>query len=269
MKEEYILSVPPQSPNSPFAITLAGITYENPSYEITRSCSKIFTVEYVISGEGHIEVNGKKYTAGAGDTYILLSGQNLHYYSDRINPWRKIWFNARGAFLGETARVFGLDNKTVFSGVNTQPYIERILGICENRELSADRINSLCAPVFTELAMFMYIEVNRDRKISEEAMILKSYIDMHTEENISIKALSKLIFRSESQTIRIFRQNFNKTPYDYLLENKINRAKTIILNTNMSIKETAYHLGFADEHYFSGIFRKKTGFSPTEYRKRG
>lgn len=267
MSKEYIVSIPPQSKKSPFALTLTGITYENPWYEINRPSCDIFTMEYVISGKGHIEINGHEYIAETGDSYILPNGKNIRYYSDRADPWRKIWFNAQGAFLSETARIFGLSGRIVFPKTNTLPYFKRILKICENKALSADEINTLCAPVFTELIMFISSEINKNDSISDEAMTLKRYIDSRIEENISIKTLSKLIFRSESQTIRIFKKNFNTTPYDYLLDNKINRAKEIILNTNLSVKETAYRLGFSDEHYFSGIFHKKTGLSPTEYRK--
>ena len=268
MSKEYIISLPPQSHQNPFAITLAGITYEDPSYMITRAKNlEIFTMEYVISGQGHIEVNGKTYTVEAGDSYMLPYNQSLRYYSDKDNPWRKIWFNAHGSFLTETAHIFGLDNKIVFSGINTLGYFEKILKICENKDLSAERRNLHCAPIFTELIVFISNSINKNHNFSDEAMKLKQYIDSHTEEIISIKTLSKLIFRSESQTIRIFKKNFNNTPYDYLLDCKMKTAKTLILNTNLSIKEIAYRLGFSDEHYFSGIFRKKTGLSPTEYRK--
>ena len=269
MSKEYIITIPSQQKKSPFAVTLAGITYEDPSYAITRVNSDIFTMEYVICGKGYIVVNGKEYTAETGDSYILPCGQSIRYYSDASNPWRKIWFNGEGIFLSETARIFGLNDRIIFPSVNTLEYFERILKICENKGLSADEINTKCAAVFTELMMFINSTTNRNDSVSDEAMLLKNYIDSHTEENISIKTLAEMIFRSESQTIRIFKKNFNATPYDYLLESKINRAKTIILNTNLSIKETSYRLGFADEHYFSNIFRKKTGLSPTEYRKRG
>lgn len=267
MNNEYIISMPPQTKKSPFTITLTGITYENPSYEINRINSSTFTMEYVISGKGYIIVNGKEYIAEAGDSYILPCNQNIRYYSDTINPWRKIWFNAEGIFLSETARMFNLNNHIVFHNVNTLSYFEKILEICKNKPLTANEMNRQCAAVFTELIMFISNEINNNDSISEEALILKNYIDLHTEEDISIKALSKLILRSESQTIRIFKNNFNMTPYDYLLNSKINRAKIIIANTNLSIKEIAYRLGFSDEHYFSNIFRKKTGVAPSKCRK--
>ena len=266
MDNEFIVSLPPHSKKVPFTITLTGITYENPSYEINRINSPTFTMEYVISGKGHIIINGRKYVAQAGDSYILPCNQNIRYYSDSINPWQKIWFNAEGIFLTQSAEIFGLNDRIVFHDVNTLPYFERILEICQNKTFTIFEINMHCAAVFTELMMFISNAISKNDSISEDAVILKNYIDLHIEENISIKTLSRLILRSESQTIRIFKNNFHITPYDYLLTSKINRAKIIIANTNLSIKEIAYRLSFSDEHYFSNIFRKKTGVAPTKYR---
>lgn len=59
MDNEYIVMPPIISSKSPFKIMLAGITYENPDYVIERYGMDIFTVEYVISGRGYIELDGK------------------------------------------------------------------------------------------------------------------------------------------------------------------------------------------------------------------
>ena len=267
MNDEYIVSPPTAGNNSPFKITLTGITYENPNYSIERGATNIFTVEYVISGRGYIEAGGVKHIAEAGDTYILSCGMNLHYYSDKIQPWRKIWFNASGSLLNEAARVYGLEKNVVFKGIDTYDYISRILHICENKSMLIGEINRKCAGIYIEMLGFMAEQTVTDDWVRDEALVVKNYIDMNTEKNITITELAKLIYRSESQTIRIFKRSFNKTPYEYLLENKIVRAKHIIQNTNVPIKEVAYRFGFADEHYFSNIFRKKTGFAPTQYRK--
>ena len=57
------------------------------------------------------------------------------------------------------------------------------------------------------------------------------------------------------------------TPYKYILNGKTETAKMMLLNTNMPIKEIAYELSFADEHYFSNMFKKLTGTSPKKYRE--
>jgi AraC-like DNA-binding protein len=56
-------------------------------------------------------------------------------------------------------------------------------------------------------------------------------------------------------------------PYRYALLRKIELAKQLLSETAMSVKEIASYLSFEDEFYFSGLFRQKTGHSPTGYRK--
>lgn len=267
MNKEYIVTLPPIGNKIPFMITLTGITYENPNYSIERYTMNTFTAEYVISGKGYIEANGKKHSAEAGDTYILNYGTKLHYYSDEIQPWKKIWFNASGSLLNEALRLYGLEKEIVFRGVDTYEFISKILHICENEALPAEEKNRKCAGIYVEMLGYMAERTKKTEAIRDEAVLLKNYLDMNTEKNVTVAELARLIYRSESQTIRIFKQSFNITPYEYLLENKIIRAKHIIQSTNLPIKEIAYRFGFADEHYFSGIFKKKTGFAPTQYRK--
>lgn len=267
MYDEYIITPVKGNKKSPFCIELAGITYANADYKISRNSVNFFTVEYVISGKGHICVDGKEYTAVGGDSYILPSNSSLHYYSDSKEPWEKIWFNAIGDFSNKLTKMFGIDNKVVFAGVDTSVYLKEILRLCENRELGAEELNRKCAGLCTELIMCIADSEKKDNNLSEEAMLLKEYIDLHIEDKVSIKKLASLVYRSESQTIRIFKKNFNKTPYDYILDEKIEKARSLIINTNLSIKEISYRMGFADEHYFSSIFKKKTGESPTSCRK--
>ena len=267
MKNEHIIFVPLTGNKLSFNLELAGITYEDPTYSITRNSLDLYTVEYVISGKGYIEADGKNYTVRGGDTYILPRVSKLHYYSDKDDPWRKMWFNANGALAFETERILGINNIVVFRETNTMEYFERILAICSNKAYTGDEISCRCAGVSIEMAMFLSKTINRDKSIPPEAVSMREYIDSHISDKITVKKLASLIYRSESQAIRIFRKSFGITPYDYVIDCRINRAKSIIKNTSVPIKDIAFSMNFADEHYFSGIFKKKTGYSPSEYRK--
>ena len=79
--------------------------------------------------------------------------------------------------------------------------------------------------------------------------------------------LSSLIKRSESQTIRIFKDAYGITPYAYLIEKKISLAKKLLTGTNLTVKEISEKLAFADEYYFSNLFKQKVGTSPSSFRK--
>ena len=267
MNNEFIIFVPPDDENDVFCITLAGITYKNPDYRVIRNNSKQFTLEYVISGEGTVVDNTQTYHVAKGDMYMLQPGANHYYYSSSQNPWEKIWINAHGTLIENLTRTYGIHSTVLFEKTNGYPLLKKAVDICCNHTLSASQINNEIALIFQELVILMSNCVKKTNHISKEANILKNYLNMHINENITISELSRLILRSESQTIRIFKKYFNDTPYEYLMKNKIYRAKTLLQNTNMKVKDIAFSLGFCDEHYFSKIFKQRTFQTPKEFRQ--
>jgi len=102
---------------------------------------------------------------------------------------------------------------------------------------------------------------------SDTAEKMKEYLRNRAAAKFQIEELCQYISRSESQTIKIFKEAYGITPYAYFLDKKIRLAKDMLLNTNLSVKQIADHLHFADEYYFSNIFKKKIGVPPTKYRK--
>ena len=78
--------------------------------------------------------------------------------------------------------------------------------------------------------------------------------------------MGRRINRSGVQTIRIFRQAYGITPYQFLLGQKLTAACELLTHSHQSVKEIADYLGFADEFYFSRLFKQKIGVSPSNYR---
>ena len=99
-------------------------------------------------------------------------------------------------------------------------------------------------------------------KISEikNAMLSMLY------EKGSLDEIASRFFMSKSNLIRIFKKHTGQTPYKFLLDEKIRISKVLLRSTNMNIKTIADRLCFSDEHYFSFIFKEKTGYSPLKYR---
>ena len=102
---------------------------------------------------------------------------------------------------------------------------------------------------------------------SELAEKMKDYLRTNAAFKFKIEKLCEYISRSESQTIKIFKEAYGITPYAYFLDKKIGLAKGMLLNTNLSVKQIAYELNFTDEYYFSNVFKSKVGVSPGKYRK--
>ena len=91
---------------------------------------------------------------------------------------------------------------------------------------------------------------------------MKEYIDGHIYEKLSVPKLEEQVNLSVSQAGRLFKAAYRKTPYEYILERKTDTACLLLENTGLSVKEIAYSLNFADEHYFSNVFRKRMGKIP-------
>ena len=96
-----------------------------------------------------------------------------------------------------------------------------------------------------------------------------SYIRHHYTEPISLDDLCNAAFISKQMLIRHFNKVIGKSPTVYIIEYKINCIKPMLTAyPEMSIKEITSNFGFKDQCYFSRLFKKYTGESPTEYRER-
>lgn len=96
-----------------------------------------------------------------------------------------------------------------------------------------------------------------------------SYITMHYSEPITLEALSAHCNVSKQQLIRYFNNAFHTTPINYITDFKLSRAKELLFyHPEISIKEIAAELGFDNQHYFSRVFMKKNGETPSQYRDR-
>jgi AraC family transcriptional regulator len=72
---------------------------------------------------------------------------------------------------------------------------------------------------------------------------------------------------STSHFIRSFRESTGKTPYQFLLERRVQRAETLMRDPRASLTEIARSTGFADQHHLARVFRRITGTTPSTYRR--
>ena len=251
----------------PFAINITGISYCDGGYHIYRKSAEILCMEYIYEGIGTVEYGGKIFHPRKGDVYMLLPNRSHNYYSDPEFPWKKIWFNAYGPMIEKLAEAYGMPDGGLFPDMEVSEYFERIVELGRSGS-PANEINKKAALIFHELISEIYTRRReRSLKSDHDALRMKEYIDAHISENISVRDLAAIIFKSPSQATRIFKMEFNATPYEYLTMQRFARARSLLLGTNMLVKEIAYKTGFADEHYFSYVFRLRYGKSPTRLRE--
>jgi AraC-like DNA-binding protein len=104
----------------------------------------------------------------------------------------------------------------------------------------------------------------------ENSMRIGRIVDLihsKTAEDITLKDLANHAFMSESRLSHVFKDVVGVSPKLYVIESKIEKAKELLSLTDKPVVEIARILGYGSPHYFSRIFKKKTGCTPGQYRK--
>lgn len=265
--EEYNLFLPDSNSSAPIIVENIGITHPNPRYRILRKSTNYFVFEYVISGKGYLETGNRKYALEAGDVYILEPGQPHCYYSDSDEPFEKIWINFFSDFFIDVFRRFNISGINHFPKSDCSAYFEELYNLTKISNRSEDICYQACSILF-RIICYIADPIRRNMDISATAATIKKQLDASLYSNIMIKDLENLVHLSKSQLIREFQKHYNATPYNYLLTQKINVAKQLLLTTDLNLQEISNRLAFSDPHYFSRIFKKKVGISPKEFRGR-
>lgn len=84
--------------------------------------------------------------------------------------------------------------------------------------------------------------------------------------NLSISEIADKCAVSETYLRKSFKKYLNISPNEYRIKTRIEKAKNLLLNSEMSVKEITYLLGFYDEAYFYKIFKAETGLTPKQYK---
>lgn len=267
---EHIISfLPDQMPDqSVFYVEMAGITYPDRNYHIVRRNSHIYCIEYILSGKGYVRCDGVEFFPKAGDVYCLPAGLHHEYGSLAEEPFEKIWINVRGELCDSLFRAYRLQGRYHFPESPLYPLFKRFLSACENERKSADKLFTTCALLLHEILLSLGSGAG-ERPLAESgaAAQAKAFMDEHVYGRLSMDEVAQRVSLSKSQLNRVFISEYGMTPYDYFLSRKIAIACMLLQNTALQVKEIAYRLQFADEHYFSSIFRRKKGVSPKAYRQ--
>jgi len=93
-----------------------------------------------------------------------------------------------------------------------------------------------------------------------------AYIEYHFSEQITLSELSEISGYSERQFHRLFRAIYRMTPNAYITELRMKKAQNLLQSTRLNIGDIAWRCGCDDQNYFSRIFKRHTGMTPTEYR---
>jgi two-component system response regulator YesN len=107
-------------------------------------------------------------------------------------------------------------------------------------------------------------------KKSSEVLMLdaRNYMDRNLSSDLGIEELADYLGISCSYFSMLFKQHFDETFLEYLTRSRVEFAKSMLLSSDQSITKIGKMVGYAERRYFTKVFHKITGCSPSEYRER-
>lgn len=111
------------------------------------------------------------------------------------------------------------------------------------------------------------VKSEKENKVSTVIAESMAYIDENYAKDLRLKDVAEAVAISPQYFSKIFKKELGVNFIDYLTKIRVEQAKRMLKDSNMSIKEICFKIGYNDPNYFSRLFKKIEGVSPTEYNQ--
>lgn len=271
MREKNIFLLNQMLQNTQIKLKDAGNKQCDASWACVDSHFPYDSIGYIKEGKIRMTINGKTELIGEGGMYYLPA---MCCFSHCVE--------------GETARVYwthfelgASSDKPVLHQIEFPVYVK--IPEPERTERIFEELFEYPAPVslgyplkYTGLMyqltaqFFELCQEKAQMHSSETSELMKQaaeYICAHLDQNLTVKDLAGQAGLNPRYFIKVFQETFQETPIRFMLNQRDQRARNLLEHSDMSVKEISYSLGFSNQNYFSVFFKKRSGYSPSEYRR--
>lgn len=228
------------------------------------------TFEYLFEGTLSYTQNGVSERVNPGEIYIMHPGNDIVFHAGPKDFFHRYRLMFCGTLAHELDLELGLNRRNVCRLANPEPFLAGIRAIAE-RMLADDPADAaeLSAMSYTLITGFA-AELSRGRELDvpEPLGRIVRGIRANPSGEKPVRRLAEENGMEIHMLMRLFRKHLGVSPLEYRNRLRIEEAKRHLAHSTLSMKEIAERLGYRNALYFSTAFRKRTGVSPSLYRKR-
>ncbi len=250
----------------PLSIKNVGFQQCTPGYRWGAGMRDHYLLHYVVSGCGTYTVEGHSFPVSAGQVFLAWPNTVLSYTADQNDPWEYYWLGFAGPDAAMLLSHSGFQkNRPVISigfGKTFQQYVTSIYN-ARGSDLKSR----------AQMLGYAYLLLGRliepDAQAPEAADVASraaEFIENNYADQLSVDDIAAGVGVSRSWLYRRFMESFGCSPTAYLRDRRLACAKQLLESTRLHISEIACSAGYPDPLYFTKVFTRRFGCSPSAYR---
>jgi len=243
----------------------AGIYFCNEDYFVERKSFDSYLIILLKKGRMRVNYNNRQFYAKENDL-IFLNCYKPHLYCAE----EEVQFSFFHFDGNSSSKYFDLlFNKygCVFPLYESNPspkLIHQVIEVIKNNINDEHFISMTIHKILYELFL---VTNSSKRMLDEQIRNAILYIENHFTEEITLETLSQRINLSVYHFTRLFKKYTGSSPYQYILDHRINYSKKLLHTTNDSIENIAFASGFNSLSHFTTTFKKRIKLTPNQFRR--
>lgn len=240
------------------------LTEERKSTRITDS----FILRYITSGSGTFVADGKSYGIKKGQSCLTFPFAASRIYPDANACLEYKWVEIKGSI------VTWLINKTQFRGDNPVLGEFPVSGIEDFFDIGEINTRTEYAAMRTNGRLFILLSLylehfpcvecrNTDYVFKAREYIQRNYCNAEC----NVQSVADSVKIDRTYLYRLFKKETGMSIIEYINERRVTEAKLMLMDADLPVSSVAQSVGFSDQMYFSRVFKRLTGKTPSEFRK--
>lgn len=262
------INIYPEDDSSQFPLRLISVGHipAPPNCVFERKNYQYLLIEYVLKGKGFVDIDSEYHICHADSLYILPPGKDHKYGSLADDPWEKIFFICEGELAEHLLSAYRLNSLYALHDCADLLHYFREFEVLKSGFEAHSEAAIVLHRLFQDIFL-KHFKLKRQKSISPVVAKLKTELDRNLENKITMDMMAGKLGCSKVYLIRMFKKEIGISPYEYLMDKRIESAGILLSHSSLFIKEIAERFCFSDQYYFSNYFKKKIGVSPQKFRK--
>lgn len=261
-----------------YYILSGGYFYCDKEYKTEREDYDRALLIYTIGGKGYLKYREQSYTLTGGDLFLIDCNRYQYYATDKKDLWEMAWFHFDGSETGTyLERIYQNAGPVYRITVDSDVVgnIKKIHKMLNNNDPLLDVMGScLIVQILTEILILSRhgrIQNNNDQSnIPDIPVEIKKVIEKIEQDynlSLTLDILSSEAGLSKYHLSREFKKYTGYSPYEYLINYRLSRAKDLLKNTNTAVGRIASEVGFNSPSHFIELFSRHEDTTPLNFRK--